>query len=395
MAHKRASIALLVGAEILGMCLWFSSSAVLADLTQEVEISSVRQAMLSSGVQFGFAIGAVLYAALGLADRYDPRYVFAGSAFAAALANAALLVVPVGGLLAVASRVLTGALLAGVYPVGMKIAVGWGTRDRGLLVGLLVGALTLGSAAPHLLSFLGGTDWRLAVGGASALAAVGGGLVFLVRLGPHHARAPAFRFSSLGLAWRDRRIRLAYAGYLGHMWELYALWAWIGVALGTAFGHHLQEDEALSLSKLTAFASVGIGALACVVAGRLADRIGKAETTILAMVGSGAAALVAAATFSASPAFLIAVVIVWGAFVIADSAQFSALVADFAPPELAGTLMTFQTALGFGLTVLTVQATPWVAAEFGWPTVFVGLALGPVVGTAAMLSLRRLTSDTG
>lgn len=389
LTQKTRSIGLLALAEVLAMALWFSSSAVLVDMRREAAISPLAEALLSSGVQAGFAIGAVVYAVLGLADRYDPRRVFAISTAAAALANAALLVAPLGGWTAVAARIATGALLAGAYPVGMKIAVGWGVKDRGFLVGLLVGALTLGSAAPHLMAFWGGADWRIAVGAASALALVGAGLGLLTQLGPHHAKAPAFDASALRLAWADRRIRLAYAGYLGHMWELYALWAWIGVALTAAFSAGMGTEEALSLAKLTAFWAVGIGAAASVAAGLLADRIGKAETTILAMAGSGTAAVAAALAFEAGPAVLIPIVLVWGAFVIADSAQFSALVADFAPPERAGALVTLQTALGFALTVITVQATPALAGLISWPGVFLLMALGPLAGCLAMQRLRR------
>lgn len=383
------------------MSVWFSSAAVLGEMTRAAAdagapLERFAASLLSSAVQVGFAIGAVVYAVLGLADRYDPRKVFAASALLAALANAVLVVAPIGGALAVASRFATGAFLAGVYPVGMKIAVGWGARDRGLLVGLVVGALTLGSAAPHLLALTAGLDaigWRGAVLMSSGLATLGAGLVLRAGLGPGHASARAFRWRSLGLAWTDPRLRLAYAGYLGHMWELYAMWAWIGAALVASFGARMDPAAAAGLSKLTAFAAVGAGALACVAAGLLADRIGKAETTILAMAGSGGAAVLAALAFYGPPLALIAIVLVWGAFVIADSAQFSALVADAAPPDAAGALLTLQTALGFALTALTVQAAPAVAVAIGWPGLFMILALGPAAGCLAMARLRGVLKE--
>ena len=225
---------------------------------------------------------------------------------------------------------------------------------------------------------------------ASLLALTGGLLALLIRLGPHHAKAPAFDISAIRLAWTDRRIRLAYAGYLGHMWELFAFWAWIGVAATTAFSLHMSDDDALSLAKLTAFGAISIGALSSIAAGFLADRIGKANTTIIAMIGSGSAAIATALAFGSTPALMIALVLIWGVFVIADSAQFSALVADYAPPERAGTLLTFQTALGFALTIITVQFTPLVADWLGWPALFVILAIGPALGTAAMMPLRKL-----
>jgi len=268
----------------------------------------------------------------------------------------------------------------------MKIAVGWGTRDRGFLVSLLVGALTVGSAAPHLIAFAGGADWRATVAVTSALAALAGVLMLGVGLGPHHARAGAFDPRVIGLAWSDRRLRLAYAGYLGHMWELYAFWAWIGAAATVSFT--IAGDAAAGeTARLVAFAAIAVGGLACAPAGRLADRIGKARVAQWAMIGSGAAALATAASFGGPVWLTAAALILWGLAVIPDSAQFSALVADAAPREAAGSLMTFQTALGFGLTILTVQVTPLVAASIGWPATLAALAIGPALGVEAM---RRL-----
>ena len=385
---KLLSVSLLVLAEIAGMSLWFSSAAVLPDMAREAAISPDRQALLSSGVQAGFVLGALVSSIGGIADRYDPRRVFAFSALLAALANAMLLVLPLGGNLAILARFLTGALLAGVYPVGMKIVVGWGTRDRGFLVGLLVGALTLGNGLPYFASFLGGADWRSTIVAVSALAGIGGLVVLGVGLGPHHARAPTFDPGAIRLAWTDRRIRAAYLGYFGHMWELFAFWAWIGAASAVSYRASLDTGAAESLGKLTAFLTIALGALACVWAGRTADRIGKANVAIIAMAVSGTAAVLTAATFGGPVWLTFGLVMIWGIAVIPDSAQFSALVADAAPPHLAGSLMTFQTAIGFALTILTVQMTPVVAHAIGWPLVLAGLAIGPALGIVAMLPLR-------
>jgi MFS family permease len=220
-ANKRLSISLLIVAEMAAMSPWFASAAVLPDMLSEAAIAPGRQALLSSAVQAGFVIGALVVSISGIADRLDPRRVIAFSAVAAALANALLLIAPIGGDIAVLSRFLAGAFLAGVYPVGMKIAVGWAVRDRGLMVGLLVGALTLGSSAPYLVAFLGGAHWRWVVAAVSLIAGVGGLIVLGAGLGPHHARLARFEPGAVRLAWTDRRIRHAYLGYLGHMWELY------------------------------------------------------------------------------------------------------------------------------------------------------------------------------
>lgn len=389
-ATKYQSLGLLMVAEVAAMALWFVSAAVLPDMLRETAVTPLRQAALSSGVQAGFVVGALASAMLGLPDRFDPRRVFAVSALAAGLANAVLIVAPPGGAVTIAARVATGALLAGVYPVGMKIAVGWGLKDRGFLVGALVGAVTVGSAAPHLLAFIGGANWRASVAAASLIAGGGGLLSLASGLGPYHGIAAKFDPRAVTSAWTNRHVRLAYAGYLAHMFELYAMWAWIGVATAISYRTSLPALQAESLAKLTAFLSIAAGGLMCAAAGLVADRIGKAETAAIAMVASGACAIMTALTFGGPVWLTFTVVLIWGAAILPDSAQFSALVADYSPPEKAGSLLTLQTALGFALTIGTVQFTPLVAAALGWPVLLAGLALGPVFGIAAMLRLRAL-----
>lgn len=392
---KTVSITILVVAQIAAMGLWFSSAAVLADWVREAGLSPGREPLLSSAVQGGFVLGALAIAVAGLADRLDPRRVAAVSALIAAAANGLLLAVPVGGDVAVLLRTLTGAALAGVYPVGMKIAAGWGLRDRGFLVGLLVGALTIGTASPHLVSFLGGADWRVTIAATSVIAACGGLAVLACGLEPHHGRGAAFRPAAILKAWTDRRIRIAILGYLGHMWELFALWAWLGAALAASFATRMEPGPAADLSKLVTFAAIALGGLFCVAAGRLADRIGKVQVTLWAMAFSGAAALLTALSFGGPVWLVVLLVLVWGAAVIPDSAQFSALVADYALPEEAGTLLTVQTALGFLLTLFTVQMLPMAAAAFGWPLALAVLALGPAFGLAAMARLLHPDTTAG
>uniref|UniRef100_UPI001B3CF033 MFS transporter n=1 Tax=Amaricoccus sp. TaxID=1872485 RepID=UPI001B3CF033 len=381
-AGKARSIALLVAAVTLAMSLWFVSAAILPELVTEAGIGRGRAAALSASVQLGFVVGALAFAAHGTADRHDPRRVLAASALVAAIANLALVVTPAGGALQVGLRALTGAALAGVYPVGMKIAIGWGTRDRGLLVALIVAAVTLGSATPYLVAFAGGADWRAAVAVASALAVAGAGLGRMAGLGPGHARAAGFDPGALRLAWTDRRLRLAYAGYFGHMWELYAFWGWIAAAATAAFAGRVAGPA--DAGRLLAFVAIGLGALSAAPAGWLADRLGKARVARGALVASSASGLAAAAAFHGPVWLFVAVVCAWGLTVVADSAQFSALVADAAPPERAGSLMTLQTAIGFLLTVPVVQAVPAVAGALGWPATLALMAIGPAAGAEAM-----------
>jgi MFS family permease len=390
---KARSVAALAFAAVLCMSLWFVSAAILPEIVAEGGLDPGRAAALSSAVQIGFVAGALGLAVHGTADRFDPRLVIAASGLVAAAANLALLVTPIGGAAQIGLRALTGAGLAGVYPVGMKLLVGWGTRDRGALVGLFVGAVTVGSALPHLLAFFGGADWRATVVGTSALAAAGALCGLAAGLGPHHARAARFDPGALRLAWSDERVRLAYLGYLGHMWELYAFWAWIGVAMAAAFAGPLGED-ATAAARLLTFAAIALGGLLCRPAGRLADRVGKAQVASWAMVVSGGAGLMTALAYG-GPIWLVApLVLLWGAAVVPDSAQFSALVADAAPGERAGSLLSLQTALGFTLTFFTVQAVPAVAAALGWPTTLAIMAIGPMVGIAAMRRLIGLTRTT-
>ncbi|WP_051203130.1 MFS transporter [Sediminimonas qiaohouensis] len=385
------SLALLVVAEIGAMSLWFISAAIMPELAREAALGSWRAGLLSSSVQIGFVLGALTMALHGTADRYDPRRVFSICALLAAMSNALLIVTTPGGDLQILLRTLTGIGLAGVYPVGMKIAVGWTVKRRGLLVGLLVGALTLGSASPHALALIGDANWRMTVSLASACAGISAGLILFARLGPHHVPAPRFSPASLRLAWTSRPIRLAYAGYLCHMWELYAFWAWIAAALSASLALANVEDPAQT-ARLATFAAIGLGGVFCVPAGALADRIGKARVAGGAMALSATFAFATALSFGGPAWLTIALAVFWGIFVIPDSAQFSALVADAAPADRAGSLMTFQTALGFLLTAVTIQSAPFLAESFGWSVTLTVFGIGPLLGVEAMRRLARATT---
>jgi MFS family permease len=284
---KAASIAIIAVCQVAAMALWFSASAVIPALVAEFGLSGFSQAALTSGVQAGFVLGCLASALLGLADRVDPRRLFAACACVGAAANALLLVVDPASPGAPLLRVVTGACMAGIYPVGMKLASTWAKGDMGLMVGILVGALTLGSASPHLFNAIGGVDWRIPLAASSASALFAAGLIGFAGMGPNRAPAPRFDPAAALTAWRDKPLRLANLGYLGHMWELYAMWAWIGVFFSASFALRFPPDVAPLAAKLAAFATIAAGALGSVGAGLLADRLGRTTLTIAAMTVSG------------------------------------------------------------------------------------------------------------
>lgn len=384
------SLPILLVATMAGMSLWFMTAAVLPDMAAEAGLSDTQLAWLSSVVPAGFAAGALLFAIMGLPDRVDPRMLFAACAFAASIANLFLLVTPIGGGAAILLRFITGFFMAGVWPVAMKIAVGWSVGHRGLLMGSLVAALVVGQAIPFLLSWFGGPDWRIAVVMGSAIAGLGGATILLISLGPHYARAVDFRAHAITLAWTDKHIRAAILGYLGHMWEYIAFWSWVGFFTALSYRASMVDADAISLGKITAFICMLAAAPACVWAGAVADKLGKARVAAVALAISGSAALLTAFTFGGPAWLTFILVIIWGAAVIPDSPQFSAIVADRAPPELAGSLLTLAASLGFLLTVLTVQIAPVIADWLGWPVLLGMLALGPVFGLISMRPVLKL-----
>ena len=381
-------MAIIAVTQVAAMALWFSASAVVPSLAAEYGLSNFMQAAFTGAVQVGFVIGCLASALLGLADRMDPRRLFAVSAAVGAGANALLLAVHPASVAAPLLRVLTGACMAGVYPVGMKLAATWAKGDMGLMVGLLVGALTLGSASPHLFNALGGVNWRITLGAASASALAAALLIGLAGIGPNRASAPRFDPHYVLAAWREVPLRLANLGYLGHMWELYAMWAWIGAFLNASFALSLPAASAPTAAKLAAFATVASGAIGCVGAGFLADRLGRTTLTIIAMAVSGSCAATVGLLFGGAPWALLTLCIVWGISIVADSAQFSASIAELSDPARVGTMLTLQTALGFTLTLATIHLLPhWVDA-LGWRYAFVPLSIGPALGVWAMARLR-------
>lgn len=391
LSHPRAvSLTLIIVAEVLAGSLWFAVTAIVPTLQLEAGVDDATASYFTSAVQLGFVIGALGFGLTGAADRFDARYIFSLAAAAGAAANLSILAVEPSSDAAILLRFATGLCLAGVYPVGMKLAVGWARGDVGLLVGLLVGALTLGTASPHLFVFLGDLNWRATLVAASACAAAGAVLILCAREGPMNRRAVGFRLSAALAYWSNKPIRYANFGYLGHMWELYAMWAWVGVFLAASFQQSMPAEAAARLSAAGTFGVVALGAVGAILAGVAADRVGRTLIASLSLAVSGGCCVAIGLLFGAAPWLVLAVGAVWGFAVAADSAQFSASVSELSEPDQVGTMLTLQTSVGFMLTLLTIHAIPHFVDWLGWRYAFAPLAIGPALGLVAMLRLRAM-----
>jgi len=376
------ALILLSVALLLGMSLWFGMSAVAPQVAREWHLTEAATAWLTLTVQLGFVAGTLLSALLNLPDVIRARHLFAICAFLGAAANALLAWTVHSITPAIALRIATGVFLAGVYPPAMKIIATWFKVGRGFALGVLIGALTLGKASPYLVNAVGSSSWRVNLTFASLAGVAGGLIVLLLHDGPYALPNQPFDLSQVTMVFLNRGVRLANFGYFGHMWELYAMWTWAPAMFRASMTPRLAE--------VASFVVIGSGAAGCIAAGLLADRIGRTVVASGAMAISGACCIIIGFLYGRSEYALLAIAIVWGASVVADSAQFSAVVTELADPRYIGTALTLQTSIGFLITTLTIRLLPVLVNAVGWRYAFIALAPGPLLGIIAMMHLRSL-----
>ena len=385
--HRWRTLGILSVAELLGMSLWFAASAVSPQLATLWSLDPAQSGWLTTIVQLGFVAGTATSALLNLADILPSRLLFAGSALIGAGVNGLILLAP-SFEVALVLRFLTGFCLAGVYPPAMKMIATWFRTQRGLAIGTIVGALTIGKATPYLVHALPAAGMEAVILTASAGAVLAALLVGIgFSEGPYPFAPRPFSWGLVGTVARVREWRLATGGYLGHMFELYAFWTWIPAYIAASAAVSSPARDNSGLVSLIAFGTIAMGGIGSVWGGLYADRTSRERLVTIALVASGACCLAVGLFFGASLWLLAPVALFWGFFVVADSAQFSALVTESVPGHAVGTALTIQTSLGFLLTMVTIQGLPVVAERIGWQWSFVLLALGPAAGIA---SIKRL-----
>lgn len=372
---------------VMGMSTWFSASAVIPQLDEIWSLTPTTRAWLTIAVQIGFVAGALVSALLNVSDLVRARLVILIGAVGAGVAN--LLIVFVDGPAAgIPLRFVTGFFMAGVYPPAFKLIATWFRAGRGTALGILAGSIILGNAMPHLVNGLGGVDWRNVIVATSGLSMLGGLVALGVREGPFPFPRATFDPRQIGIVFANRGVRLASIGYFGHMWELFAMYAWFLVF----FTEHLADSDvpAFPTAAIATFVVIGMGSIGSFVGGVMSDRWGRSSTTIVMLAVSGLCSLGIGLAFRRSTWLVVVIGLVWGFSVVADSAQFSAIVTEVADQSYVGTALTMQLAIGFTVTVATIWLIPIVEAAVTWRWAFAVLALGPAVGIASMARLRSL-----
>lgn len=386
--RKPWTLPVIVFSQFAGTSIWFSGNAVLDDLMRRWSYATPMTGWITSAVQLGFIAGTLIFAAFAVSDRYSPRWVFLLCATAGAAANllTALTGIGLSGLLLL--RFMVGFFLAGIYPVGMKIAAGWYEMGLGRAMGFLIGALVLGTAFPHLLKgSLSTIPWQAVILFSSGVCVVGGILMaVLIPDGPYLVKNTRFDPRAVAAVLRHRPLRAAALGYFGHMWELYTLWAFVPFFLGA----YALKTPAHSMDiSFWSFSIIGIGSIGCIAGGLVSRQVGSAAVAGVQLAISGTCCLLSPMIFSAPPALFLAFMLLWGTTVVGDSPQFSTIVARSAPPELVGSALTLVNCIGFSITVISLSLLQWLSAGVSARMLLVFLAIGPAMGLAGMMPLMR------
>lgn len=377
-------------AVLFSLSLWYSAAIVVNDLIEHGWMNPHLEGWLSASVPLGFVIGTLISSFFGLADKINPRKIFAISALFGAIFNIFILFVHTSFLIIVL-RMLTGVALAGVYPIAVKILSQWFPKNRGLAVGILIAALTIGTSLPHLISILfSNINWKLIIVSSSVLSFIATLIVmFLLEDSPIQVKSSPFSMRLLIKVIRNKRVMLANYGYFGHMWELYAMWTWLPMFLVASFTTY-KEEVSITFLALSSFISIGImGAFGCVIGGILSDKIGRANLTILSMLISGFCCLLIGFTYGKAIWLTLIIAFIWGISIIADSAQFSVAVSEVSEFSYVGTALTFQMCIGFLLTIVSIHLIPYIEKLVGWEGAFIILAIGPFLGALAMYQYRK------